>query len=101
MTRVSYAPVEDYRECATAGILAASGPDYSRNLLALLSAFLGDVCNLMLEDKEVRLPFPREPKHVDIVIFDPASNRLPVRQPDSHRLLLLNQQFKIRSLFMR
>jgi hypothetical protein len=68
--------------------------------VALLSAFLGDIGNLMLEDKQVRLAFPREPKHVDIVIFDPASNRLPIGEPDGHRLLLLNQRLQIRSFFM-
>ena len=86
--------------CAAAGVLAG-GPGRSQQFSgALLSAFLGNIGNLVLEDEEVRLPFPREPKHVDIVIFDPASNRLPISEPDGHRLLLLNQRLQIRSFFM-
>jgi hypothetical protein len=101
MTRCGPASVEDYIASVLLQEFSPAAWRPQQVSVGLLSALLGNIGNLMLEDKEVRLPFPREPKHVDIVIFDPASNRLPIGEPDRDRFLLLNQQFKIRSFFMR
>src|SRR6266568_938603 len=71
------------------------------NVASLLppSPVLRDIHDLMFEYEQVGPVFPRQPHHVLVVVFDPSSDHFPVRQLDTHQLLLLAQGFQIGGLF--
>src|SRR6266849_4097158 len=63
------------------------------------SSVLRDIHDLVFEYEQVGPVFPRQPHHVLVVVFDPSSDHFPVRQLDTHQLLLLAQGFQIGGLF--
>ena len=59
-----------------------------RAALLLSSAVLGDIHDLVLEDKQIRSTLARQANHVPIVVLDPSLENLTIHQLDRDRLLL-------------
>src|SRR5438128_6836728 len=55
------------------------------------SPVLRDIHDLVFEYEQVGPVLPSQPHHVLVVVFDPSSDHFPVRQLDTHQLLLLAQ----------
>jgi len=62
--------------------------------LFLFSAVLSDVHDLVLKDKKVRPTIARQPHHVPVVVFDPATKGLAVHELDGNWLLLFPKRFE-------
>jgi len=74
-------------------------------MLSALEALTGlalfrQVCDLVFEDEEVRLPVAGEPEHVAVVVFDPATKGLAGNQLQSNWALLLRELFEIGGFFV-
>src|ERR1700685_1480084 len=72
-------------------------PD-SRSLF-LPAPILGNVHNLVLEDKKVGSALARQPDHPAVVILNPPADHLPIHQLDINRLLFLAQGLQKTSFF--
>src|ERR1700685_888726 len=72
-------------------------PD-SRSLF-LPAPILGNVHNLVLEDKKVGSAFACQPDHPAVVILNPPADHLTIHQLDIDRLLFLAQALQKPGLF--